>query len=121
MSAKSRVRVRSVVVSKASRSNDHINLNSRLKPLFPKSETLQLVQTEFLSSAVDDGVFEQDPSHTRVVDCRLDGSTAAIVVWVLGVFELPRVATLVMQQAWVVVSLVEVFKDTGKDLRLSVP
>lgn len=120
MSAKSRVRVRSVVVSKASRSDDHINLNSRLKTLFPKSEALQLVQTEFLSSAVNNGVFEQDPSNSRVVDCRLDGSTAAIVVWVLGVLELPRVATLVVQQAWVIVSLVEVFEDTGKDLGLSV-
>lgn len=80
MSAKSRVRVRSVVVCKARGSDDHINLNSRLKPLFPKSETLQLVQTKFLGSAVDNGVFEQDPAHSRVVDCRLDGSTAAIVV-----------------------------------------
>ncbi len=42
------------------------------------------------------------------------------MVRVLGVFELPRVATLVEQQAWVVVSLVEVFEDTRKDLGLSV-
>lgn len=39
---------------------------------------------------------------------------------VLGVFEYPRVTTLVVQQAWVVVSLVEVFEDGGKDFRLSV-
>lgn len=39
---------------------------------------------------------------------------------VLGVFEFPRVATLVVQQAWVVVSLVEVFEDTGKNLGFSI-
>ena len=38
---------------------------------------------------------------------------------VLGVFEYPRVTTLVLQQAWVVVSLVEVFEDGGKNFGLS--
>lgn len=55
-----------------------------------------------------------------MVDCRLDGSATTEGIRVLGIFEFPRVATLVVQQAWVVVSLVEVFQDTGKDLGFSV-
>lgn len=55
-----------------------------------------------------------------MVDCRLDGSATTEGSMVLGVFEFPRVATLVVQQAWVVVSLVEVFEDTGKDLGFSI-
>lgn len=91
-----------------------------MKALFPKSKALQLVQTEFLGSAVDSGIFEQDPGYTSMVDCRLDGPAATKVIRVLSVFELPRVTTLVVQQAWVVVSLVEIFEDAGKDLGFSV-
>lgn len=36
--------------------------------------------------------------------------------WVLSILELHRVMTLVVKQAWVVVTFVEVFEDTGKDL-----
>lgn len=39
---------------------------------------------------------------------------------VLSVLEYPRVMTLIVQQAWVVVSLVEVFEDGGKNFGLSV-
>jgi len=35
---------------------------------------------------------------------------------VLSILELPRVVALVVKQAWIVVTLVEVFEDTGKDL-----
>ena len=40
---------------------------------------------------------------------------------VLGTLELPRVAPLAVQQAGVVVSLVKVFEDAGKDCGLSAP
>lgn len=36
--------------------------------------------------------------------------------WVLSILELPRVVTLVVKQAWVVATFVEVFEDAGKDL-----
>lgn len=77
-----------------------------MKALFPKSETFQFVQTEFLRSTVNGGVFKQNSTDTSMVDCRLDGSATTEGIRVLGVFEFPRVATLVVQQAWVVVSLV---------------
>lgn len=54
-----------------------------------------------------------------MVNCRLNGSATTESIRVLGGFEFPRVATLVVQQAWVVVSLVKVFEDTGKDLGFS--
>lgn len=50
---------------------------------------------------------------------RFNGSTATKVEVVPGVFEFPRVATLVVQQAWVVVSLVEEFENGRKDFGFS--
>ena len=119
MSAEPRVRVRRVVIRKASRRHDDIDLDSRLKALLPKRQALQLVQSELFGCAIYSSVFEQDSAHTVVIDCRLNRSAATEVLGVLGIFELPRVATLVVQQAGVVVTLVEVFEDAGKDLGLS--
>ncbi len=120
MSAEPRVRVRRVIVRKASRCHNDIDLDSRLEALLPKRQALQFVQSELLGCAVDGGVFEQNSAHTVVIDSRLDRSAATEFLRVLRIFELPRVATLVVQQAWVVVTLVEVFEDAGEDLGLSV-
>ena len=51
-----------------------------------------------------------------MVDCRLDRSATTVIMSVLSILELPRVVALVVKQAWIVVTLVEVFEDTGKDL-----
>ena len=91
-----------------------------MKALFPKSKAFQLVQAELLCSTVNGSVFEQDPTETSMIDCRLDDSATTEGIRVLGVFELPKVATLVMQQAWVVVALVEVFEDRGEYLGFSI-
>ncbi len=120
MSAEPGVRVRRVIIRKASRCHNDIDLDSRLEALFPKRQALQLVQSKLLGCAVDSGVFEQDSAHTVMIDCRLDRSAATKFLRVLRIFELPRVTTLVVQQAWVVITLVEVFEDAGKDLGLSV-
>ena len=120
MSAEPGVRVRRVIIRKASRCHDDINLDSRLKTLLPKRQALQFVQSELLGRAVDGGVFEQDSTHTVMINCRLDRSAATEVMWILRIFELPRVATLVVQQAWVVITLVEVFEDAGEGLGLSI-
>jgi hypothetical protein len=85
--------------------------------LLAKSKTLQFLQAKFLGSAVDGGVFEHVTAHPRVEDCRLDGSATTKVLRVMSILELPGIVTLAVQQAWVVVSLVEVFEDAGKDLR----
>ena len=87
--------------------------------MLAKSKTLQFLQAKFLGGAVDGGVFEQVAAHPRVEDCRLDGSATTKVLRVMSILELPGIVTLVVQQAWVVVSLVEVFEDAGKDLRHS--
>ena len=56
MSAEPRFSVWRVVISIASRSQDHVDLDTGLKALFPKSKTFQLVQAELLGSAVHHSV-----------------------------------------------------------------
>ena len=94
-------------------------MDAGLKALLAKSKTLQFLQAEFLGSAVDCGVLEKVAAYAGIVDCRLDGSATTNVVGIRRILELPSIMTLVVKQAWVVVSLVEVFEDTGKDLRQS--
>ena len=84
--------------------------------MLAQGETFQFLQAEFLGGAVDGGVFEEIAVRPGVEDCGLDGSAATEVEGVVGVFEGEGVVTLVVEQAWVVVSFVEVLEDAGKDL-----
>ncbi len=97
MSAEPRIRVRRVIVRKASRCHDDIDLDSRLEALLPKRQALQFVQPELLGCAVNSSVFEQNATQTVMIDCRLDRSAATEVLRVLRIFEFPRVATLIVQ------------------------
>lgn len=90
-----------------------------MQALLSKSKALQLVQTVSLGCAVDDSVFQKDTASTDYVNCGLDGTAAAKVLQVLGILKLERGTALVEQQAGIVVALIEVFKDAGKDLRVS--
>ena len=83
-----------------------------MKTLFPKSKALQLLQAVLLSSAVDDGASEYVTAHSRKIDCRFARS-ATTIFWILGVLQFPSVSALVVQQARIVVTLVEEFEDTG--------
>lgn len=58
MSTETRITVGCVIVCKSSRTQDDIDLDSRLKALFPKSKAFQLIQAESVGRAVDGGVFE---------------------------------------------------------------
>jgi hypothetical protein len=90
-----------------------------LQTLFPKSQALQFLEAILLRGAIYDGVPKKAFSHARNVYCGLDGSATTSVFWIWGfhcILELPSASALVMQQAWVVVALVEVFEDTGKNL-----
>jgi hypothetical protein len=78
MSAESRFRVRRVLVRVPSRSQDHVDLDSGLKTLFPKSQALQFLQAILVGSAVDDGVPENITTHVGDVDCRSAVSAATI-------------------------------------------
>ena len=83
-----------------------------MKTLFPKSKALQLLQAVLLSGAVDDGVSEYVTAHSRKIDCRFARSATTIFL-VLSVLQFPSVSALVVQQARIVVTLVEEFEDTG--------
>jgi hypothetical protein len=81
-----------------------------------RARRFQFFQAEFLGRAVDGGVFKEITAGPEVVDCRLDGSATTKVEGIVGVFEGEGVVTLVVEQAWVVVFLVEVLEDAGKHL-----
>jgi hypothetical protein len=93
----------SVFVCKPSGPEDHFNRDSHLQTLLPKRQALQFFKAEFIGAAVDDGVFEKDTAHSVVVDCRLYRSAT---VTILGVLQLPGVASLVMEESGIVVPLV---------------
>lgn len=108
MCAQPRVRVGRIVVCEARGPQDQVDGNSRLKTLFAERKTLQFLEPEFLGGAVDNCVAENwGVGERRELNCRLDG--AAATGFGLCVFELPGVAPLVVQEAGVIVSLVEVF------------
>lgn len=79
------------------------------EPLLAQSDALQVVQSVFDSSTVDDGVLEQLGSGGLVENGRL----------VLAL-DLPGVAPLVVDQPRGVVILVQVLEDGREDLRLLV-
>lgn len=96
---------------------DHVGDTNKLtKTLLSESELLQVRQTIALSSAVDDGIFEQVTLNASEIDCALDPGA----VLVCGGLEFPRVAALVVRHSRKVVSLVEVLEDRAEYLRLLV-
>jgi hypothetical protein len=112
MSAESRFCVWRVLIRIPSWSQDHVDLDAGLKTLFPKSKALQFLQAILLGSAVDDGVSKYFTAHSSEVDCRFVRSATTIFL-VLRVLQFPSVSALVVDQAWIVVTLVEEFEDTG--------
>jgi len=123
MSAETRVRVRRVVIGIPRTAEDRGDLDSALQTLFPKSQALEFFETVLLRDAVYDGVPQKVFSHAGNEGCSLDISATTSVFGVgcvHGIFEFPRGSTLVVQQAWVVVALVKILEDTGKDLRFLV-
>jgi hypothetical protein len=94
-------------------------LDTGLKALFPKTQALQLIQAVLLGGAVDNGVTKYFATHAREIDCRFAVS-ATTFFQVLGVFQVPSVSALVVQQARIVVTLVKEFEDAGEYFRFSV-
>lgn len=87
---------------------------SLTKALLPQSNPLELVQAILLGGAVDDGVLEQLALHAMMEHGRL---VTVLLRWLL---QLPRVALLVVDEAGVVVALVEVLENRREDLGLFV-
>lgn len=147
VSAEPRVRVGRVVVGVLRRPQDGRDVDPALQALLAQRQALELLESELVGRAVHHRVAEQVLPLARDIHCGLDGSaTACVVVGVRvssgsvvrvmrmmrgfvgrrirggphGVLELPRVAVLVVQQAGVVVALVEVLEDGREDLGLLV-
>jgi len=123
MGAEPRVCVGCVVVGVLRRTKDGADVDAALQALLPERQALEFFEAESLGGTVDYGVSEEVLAHTRDVHGGLDGSAAASGgvriggVWRShGVLELPRVAVLVVQQAGVVVALVEVLENGREDL-----
>lgn len=120
---------------------DGADINTGLETLLAQSQALELLEPVPLRSTVDDGVAEDVLPAARDKDCCLtrggtgscrcgsggNGGCAAASGGVFGVggslgsssdgvLELPRVAVPVVDEAGVVVTLVEVLEDGGEDL-----
>jgi len=110
MSAEPRVRVRRVVIGISCTPENGSDLDSTLQTLLPKSKALELLQAVLLGGTIYDGVLQKVFSHAGDVCCSLDGSAATGVFWVwalLCIFEFPRASALVVDQAGVVVALLQ--------------
>lgn len=108
MSAEARVRVWRVVIGIPSTAKNHSDLDSTLQTLLPEGKALELLETVSLSRAVYDCISQEIFSHTRVIYCSLDGSATTFVFggWCAHrILEFPRVSTLIVDQAWIVVAL----------------
>jgi hypothetical protein len=87
---------------------------SLTKALLPQSNPLEFVQAILLGGAVDDCVFEQLALHAVMEHGGL------MTVLLRGLLQLPRVALLVVNEAGIVVALVEVLENRREDLGLFV-
>ena len=85
--------------------------------LLAESDALELVEPEPVRSTVDDRVLEDVAIERVRVDGSLGGGRAVLAV---GPLELPRIAALVVDEAGVVVALVEVLEDRREDFGLVV-
>lgn len=84
--------------------------------LFAKCQLLQLIQPILFSRTVNDSILEKITIHTTMIDSALDCST----LFFSSGLNLPRVASLVVHQTRVVVTLVEILEHRAKDLGLLV-
>jgi hypothetical protein len=112
MSAQPRIRVRRVVIRIPRAPQDRRDLDAALQALLAQGQPLELLEAVLLRGAVDDGVFEQVLADGRDVGCGFGVPAATGCVGVGGgvqgrVFEFPGVVPLVVQQAGIVVTLLQ--------------
>ena len=127
--AEPRVACGRVRIRKSCTTQDRRNVNTRLQALLTKSEALQFWQAEALRRAVDGRIPKDIVAHAVMVDCRrlveadefLLGGRGGVRAWGhcqvrSAVFEVPHIPLPIVDQARVVVALVQVFEDDGEDL-----
>ena len=110
-----RVRLGRVVIGIPRTRQDGRALDARLQPLLAQRQPLQLLQPVPLGGTVDQRVLEQSLAHRRVVRRALD-ATALAVCGIVCIFELPGILPLIMEEARVVVALVEELEHRREDL-----
>lgn len=121
VSAQPRITVWCVLVGIARAAQDGADLDPALQALLAQGELLELFEAVAISSTVHGRVAEDDVVDTRVVKGGFDGGCAVAFVWVRAVhcaLEHPGLAALVMDQARIVVTLVEILQDTREDFGL---
>ncbi len=83
--------------------------------LLPQRDPLELLEPVLVGGAVDDGVLQDVAVYGVVVDGRLGGSGPLVQL-----LDLPGVPALVLDEAGVIVALVEVLEHGREDLGLLV-
>jgi hypothetical protein len=111
MSAQSRVSLWGVVICVSSGSQDNIGRYPTLEALLSESDALELFQAILLGGTVHHSITEDGISHLRVKDSRLARPAATGFVDILGILEGPRMATLTVEQAGVIVAFVQEFEN----------
>jgi hypothetical protein len=136
MGAQAAIRVRGVGVGVLGRAQDCGDVDAGLEPLLAQGQALELIEAVAVGGAVDDGIAEDGGAYAGEEDGgvgRAGGCGAASPRGVGGVgggvrrevlggviLELPRVAVPAVDEAWVVVTLVEILEDGGENLWLLV-
>jgi hypothetical protein len=120
MSAKARVVVWSVLVGVPSTAQDDADLDSTLQPLLAQGQPLELLEAVTISCAIHGRVAENNVTHARVKDCRLDAAATAKFRALNCPLEHPGVPTFVLHKSRIVVTLVEILEDAGEYFRFLV-
>ena len=107
-----RIAIRRVRIGVPRRCQDCRTLYPALQPLLPQSESFELVQPVFLRRAIHERILQQPHPRSRICDCALHGPPVGPAGAIL---EFPAIPAFVVQQAGVVVTLVEVFEHAGED------
>ena len=111
MSAEPRIRIRRVVIGIPRATQDGCDLDSTLQTLFPKSKALELLESVLLCRAIYDCVLQKVFSHAGNIACGFDATATTGIFWVgrsyCRVFEFPRVSALIVDQAGVIVALLQ--------------
>lgn len=121
MSAEAGVIVRRVLVGVPSAAQDGADLDATLQALLAQSEPFELIETVTLCCTVYGRVTEDNVSHARVKECRLDVSATTVKVFRVGIrrldraLEQPSVPAFIVDKPGIVVALVQILEDTGED------
>jgi len=108
-----RVVIWGIVIGESRTREDGAALYPRLQALLLQAQSLQFVQAIPLCSTIQQRVLKNNLACSRMPDGRLDG-TASIVIR-SSVFQLMTTRSFVVDQARVVVTLVEVLEQRGED------